>query len=144
MNKRTSIIAVAISLLLLISGLAVSGEELQKTPVYPEGELTLEGKKSARFGHEIHEKTGIQCAQCHHDKAHKGRTQEEIAAMEDTSQLQCLACHNQLFENENLKVRKAIFHAKCKECHKNGFEGKNGPVNCKGCHVAADGAENSK
>ena len=102
----------------------------------PEAEIIIAGeKKSARFSHPVHLNIGVDCGQCHHDSNHQPLTDKNIEAMDTSEQLFCASCHNKDFVNPKLKTPKAAFHARCKECHKQGVDGKQGPTKCTGCHV---------
>lgn len=101
----------------------------------PQEELTIDGKKPARFSHPIHLNLGLDCASCHHDSSHNPVTAEAIAEMTDFAGLKCVSCHNSEFANPDLQKSKDVFHAKCQTCHKEGFAGKNGPTTCTGCHL---------
>lgn len=101
----------------------------------PQEEITIEGKKPARFNHQTHLAINISCDQCHHDAAHQPLSETDIAALMNEKQLQCASCHNENFANEKLNSKKLVFHARCKECHKNGFNGKQGPTKCTACHL---------
>jgi len=102
----------------------------------PETEIIIEGeKKSAKFSHPVHLNLGVACGQCHHDSQHQPLTDTDIAVMENGQQLSCANCHNKDFSDPKLQTPKAAFHARCKECHKQGVDGKTGPTKCTGCHV---------
>lgn len=101
----------------------------------PETALTIDGKKPAHFSHPTHLKLGLDCGTCHHDGEHKPLTSEAIAAMPDVKGLHCVSCHNSTFANMALQKEKDVFHARCKECHKAGYEGKTGPTGCLDCHI---------
>lgn len=105
----------------------------------PQEEITIEGKKPARFNHQTHLAINISCGQCHHDTEHQPLSETDIAALMNGKQLQCGSCHNETFANEQLNSKKLIFHARCKECHKNGFNDKQGPTKCTACHVKKKG-----
>lgn len=101
----------------------------------PETELTIEGKKPAHFSHPTHLKLGMACGTCHHDGEHKPLTAEAIAILPDAKSLTCISCHNSTFVKPDLQKQKDVFHARCKECHKSGYEGKTGPSSCVDCHI---------
>lgn len=101
----------------------------------PAGEITIEGKKPAAFKHDVHSSLGVECGQCHHDATHQPRSAEAIGAMTDPGELRCASCHNDTFANQDLRQRKDIFHARCKECHQSGYNDKKGPTKCSACHV---------
>jgi hypothetical protein len=102
----------------------------------PGSEIIIAGeKKSARFAHPVHLDLGVACGQCHHDSQHQALTDTDIAAMEDGQQLRCASCHNKDFSVPELQTLKDVFHARCKECHKQGVNGKTGPSKCTDCHV---------
>ena len=118
----------------LVIGISFAAEE--KGTVAPEEEMTIEGeKKSARFSHPVHLNLGVSCGQCHHDSEHQPLTDKDIAAMENSQQLRCASCHNKDFAKPELQTPKEAFHARCKECHKQGINGKTGPTKCTDCHV---------
>ena len=110
---------------------AVAGDDLKA----PETAITIAGKKPATFKHSVHVGLGLTCGSCHHDAQHKPLTEEAFAKLTDKSQLECTTCHNENFANKALQERKEIFHARCKNCHKTGYEGKNGPTKCSACHI---------
>ena len=101
----------------------------------PNSEITIHGKKPARFNHQTHLKLGVDCGQCHHDATHQPLSEESIAAMESGEQLRCATCHNEKFSNGKLQKPKQIFHARCRDCHKKGVAGKKGPGKCNSCHT---------
>ncbi|MDD5757552.1 MAG: cytochrome c3 family protein [Desulfobulbaceae bacterium] len=101
----------------------------------PETEVTIEGKKPAHFNHQTHLKMGMTCGTCHHDAEHKPLTAEAIAVLPDAKGLACVSCHNSTFAKQELQKQKDVFHARCKECHKSGYEGKTGPSSCVDCHI---------
>ena len=103
--------------------------------VAPQEELTIAGKKPARFSHPTHLDLGLDCASCHHDKGHNPLSADSIAEMNDFAGLKCVSCHNSELSNKDLQKAKDVFHAKCQTCHKEGFAGKNGPKKCTGCHL---------
>ncbi len=98
----------------------------------PEGEITIEGKKPAKFNHQKHFDLGLTCVKCHHDGEHKPLSEADIAGSD--SDLSCGSCHNKDFANEKLNSKKLAFHARCKDCHKAGVGDKKGPTKCTGCH----------
>ena len=101
----------------------------------PDKEITIDGKKPARFNHENHLKLGINCGQCHHDAEHQPYTEATITAMSSGEQLRCISCHNEKFSNAKLIKPKQIFHARCRDCHKKGVADKKGPGKCSSCHI---------
>ena len=102
----------------------------------PEEEIIIKGeKKSARFSHPVHLELAAECGQCHHDRDHQPLAEDTIAAMESSEPLRCAACHNKDFSTAGLQSIKDAFHKRCKECHKEGVDGKKGPTRCNGCHV---------
>jgi len=104
-------------------------------PGPPPGELTIQGKKPARFSHEKHLGQGMECGQCHHDADHAPLTAEAIGKLSDSGTLQCATCHKEGFANAKLQRRKDVFHARCRTCHKEGYNGKKGPTRCNACHL---------
>ena len=118
----------------LVIGTSFATEE--KGTAAPEEEMIIQGKKkSARFSHPVHLNLGVSCGQCHHDSEHQPLTDKDIAAMENSQQLRCASCHNEDFDKQELQTPKEAFHARCKECHKQGVNGKKGPTKCTDCHV---------
>lgn len=100
----------------------------------PTEPITIEGKKPVKFNHQTHLDLGVSCGQCHHDAGHQPRTAADIATLSGSEELSCASCHNSTFANPELQSRKDIFHARCKECHKTGINGKQGPTGCTACH----------
>jgi hypothetical protein len=118
----------------LFAGISVGAEATGLKA--PEAEIIIAGeKKSARFSHPVHLNIGVDCGQCHHDSDHQPLTDKNIEAMDTGEQLICASCHNKDFANPKLQTPKAAFHARCKECHKQSVDGKQGPTKCTGCHV---------
>jgi len=101
----------------------------------PDQEITIAGKKPARFDHNKHLALGVTCGQCHHDGEHNALTEEAILAMDSPNKLQCANCHNPEFANEKLNSVKLAFHGNCKECHKQGVGDIKGPTKCTDCHI---------
>jgi len=101
----------------------------------PQETITITGKKPVHFNHRTHLDLGVTCGQCHHDASHQPRSAEDIAALSGAEELSCASCHNDDFANPNLQKRKDIFHARCKECHQAGVNGKQGPTTCTACHI---------
>ncbi|MDH5299217.1 MAG: cytochrome c family protein [Desulfobulbaceae bacterium] len=102
----------------------------------PAQELTIDGKKPARFNHATHLKLGVSCGQCHHDAKHQPLTEAAISGLPAGEKLRCATCHNEGFANAKLRKPMAVFHARCQECHKQGVANKKGPTSCKDCHIA--------
>lgn len=127
--------------LLLTMGLMLAASLTPVTSVSAEGlkapstEITIDGKKPARFNHQTHLKLGVDCGQCHHDAKHQPLSEAGIAAMGSGEQLRCVNCHNDKFSNDKLRKTKDIFHARCRDCHKAGVDGKKGPGKCNSCHI---------
>jgi len=118
----------------LLAGGSIAAE--QSGLQAPAEEIVIKGtKKSAKFSHPKHLDMGVACGKCHHDADKKALTEKDISAMEKANQLRCASCHNKDFANAKLQTQKAIFHARCKECHKQGVDGKKGPTKCTGCHI---------
>ncbi|MFC1523418.1 cytochrome c3 family protein [Thermodesulfobacteriota bacterium] len=137
MKQLSQILCLAVMIGLLGPLGAGATQENEKEAIgYPQEEIVFEGKKPARFPHTNHVETGMTCGVCHHDSQKAEITKEAIMKMEKPSQLKCVNCHDSHFEKAELQTKKAIFHARCKSCHKKGFEEKRGPVKCKGCHIA--------
>ncbi len=103
--------------------------------VAPQEEITIKGKKPARFNHTTHLDLGLSCATCHHDADHKPRTAEDIGALADTAELKCVTYHNGDFTVPKLRKAKDVFHARCKSCHTEGYQGRKGPKKCNACHL---------
>lgn len=103
----------------------------------PDKPITMGEKKPARFDHQTHLNLGVNCGVCHHDEKHQPRAKADIEAMKDSSQLQCSSCHNKNFSNPDLQSAKQIFHARCRDCHKLGVDGKKGPTKCNSCHISS-------
>ena len=102
----------------------------------PQEDIVIAGeKKSARFPHQVHLDLGVTCGQCHHDSKHQPLAEKDIEALESGQQLNCVNCHNKDFADPKLQTMKNIFHARCKECHRQGVAGKKGPTKCSSCHV---------
>ncbi|KPK00546.1 MAG: hypothetical protein AMJ60_00760 [Desulfobacterales bacterium SG8_35] len=134
MKKMGLLVLLGLSVTWLFAGTSFgAGEQGLQAP---EAEIIIEGeKKSARFSHPVHLKLGVACGQCHHDSEHQPLTDKDIAAMENDQQLRCASCHNKDFSDPELQTPKAAFHERCKECHKQGIDGKTGPTKCTDCHV---------
>jgi hypothetical protein len=134
MKKIGLLVVLVLSAMWLFAGTSfAAGEEGMKAP---EAEIIIAGeKKSARFSHPVHLELGVACGQCHHDSKHQPLTDKEIAALENGAKLHCASCHNKDFSNPELQSPKDAFHARCKECHKQGVDGKTGPTKCTDCHV---------
>ena len=129
-------IVTGVALLALVAGLAVqNGAAEEGKGIAPQQEITIAGRKPARFDHQKHLAQGMKCAVCHHNKDHNGLTAEDIKAMTDKKSLECLGCHNKSFAKADLQKPKDVFHARCRECHKAGYNGKTGPSNCSACHI---------
>jgi hypothetical protein len=119
---------------LVVMGTSFAAEE--EGTGAPKEEIIIKGeKKSARFAHAVHLDLDVTCGQCHHNSEHKALTDKDITAMEKSEQLQCVNCHNENFGDPELQTLKNVFHARCKECHKQGVNGKTGPTKCTDCHV---------
>ena len=107
----------------------------------PEAEIIIAGeKKSARFSHPVLLNIGGDCGQCHHDSDHQPLTDKNIELRLWTpvsSFGRCASCHNKDFANPKTSdpQESVHFHARCKECHKQGVDGKQGPTKCTGCHI---------
>jgi len=135
--KKQMIVCAAVLSFCLGGSVVMAGEPAMA----PQEELTIEGKKPARFSHPVHLNLGLDCASCHHDQEHKPLSAEAIGALGDTSQLKCVTCHNSGFPNKDLQKAKDVFHARCQTCHKEGFAGKTGPKKCTDCHLKKKGYE---
>lgn len=101
----------------------------------PEDEVVIDGRKPARFAHTVHLGLGLDCGVCHHDQEHNPLSKEAIAALGDPAGLSCVSCHNSGHPDADLQKAKDVFHARCKTCHQEGYEGKKGPTKCTDCHL---------
>jgi hypothetical protein len=134
MKKMWLMVLLAVSATWLCAGLSVG--TVAAGIKAPEAEIIIEGeKKKSRFSHPVHQNIGVDCGQCHHGSDHQPLTDKDIEAMDASQQLRCASCHNKDFANPKLQIPKIVFHANCKECHKQGIDGKTGPTKCTGCHV---------
>jgi formate-dependent nitrite reductase cytochrome c552 subunit len=134
MKRIGLLVLVGLSVAWLSAGISFAAGE--KEMLAPAAEMIIKGeKKSARFSHSVHLQLGVSCGQCHHDSQHQPLTDKDIAALENAEQLRCASCHNKDLSNPKLQSPKEAFHARCKECHKQGVAGKTGPTKCSGCHV---------
>ena len=112
------------------------GSGIADTPLAaPKEEIVIKGKKPARFPHATHLEMGLECGVCHHDAEQKPLSADAIASLGDPAQLSCVSCHNNDHPNKKLQKAKDVFHARCKDCHKAGYEGKKGPAKCTDCHL---------
>lgn|GEM_PF-1213195 len=129
--------------MILAAGFAAAATELYAGPgagtklAAPAQELTIKGKKPARFNHGKHLGLGLDCGSCHHDAKHQPLGEKAIAALGKAEALSCVGCHNDNFANEKLRQPMAVFHARCKDCHAAGLNGKQGPTSCAACHAPA-------
>lgn len=128
--RTGTVMAIALWLCL---GSGMAGAET--TAAAPADELVIQGKKPARFSHPVHIGVGLECGSCHHDQDHKPLTAEAIGALTDTAGLSCVSCHNEQLPNKELQAAKDVFHARCKTCHQEGYQGKKGPTKCGDCHI---------
>jgi len=134
MKKTWVMLLLVLSATWFIAGISIGAGATELKA--PDAEIIIEGeKKSARFSHPVHLNLGVTCGTCHHGTQHQSLTAEEIGAMENSLQLRCASCHNKDFANPKLQTAKAAFHERCKECHKQGVNGKTGPTKCTDCHV---------
>ncbi|MBU0673902.1 MAG: cytochrome c family protein [Proteobacteria bacterium] len=131
MEKRTKLALTVTLICGLASGLALAAGGL----TVPTDDITIAGKKPVRFPHSTHLELGLDCGSCHHDGNHQPRTAEDIGGLVSVDQLRCVSCHNDDFQNKELQKEKDIFHARCKECHAQGINGKKGPTKCSDCHI---------
>jgi len=131
LQLRTAMILAAT----LLVGLETTMAQAETGSAAPQEEITIKGKKPARFNHTIHLDLGLSCATCHHDADHKPRTAEDIGALTDTAELRCVNCHNRDFADPKLRKAKSVFHARCRTCHAEGYQGKKGPKKCNACHL---------
>lgn len=134
MQKKMTLAATALAatLILGLGGFFTAAAEQLKAPAE---QLIIAGKKPARFDHSVHLKMGLKCGTCHHDKDHQPLTAKAIASMTDSSQLACMSCHSKSRPQMELQTKRDVFHARCRACHRQGYQGKNGPTNCSGCHL---------
>ncbi len=130
MKKRHLRTATVIGTIALTFGISMAASQN-----YPEKEITLEGKRPVPFSHQTHVDLGVSCGDCHHNDEHQPLSAEDIGAMDDTSKLECVNCHNEDFKNKELQEAKDIFHNNCRGCHAEGIDGKKGPMRCGECHV---------
>lgn len=135
---KTTLLCKTTLLAMALSVLPGAGIIQANAASVPAKEISLQGKKPARFNHTTHTVLGITCGACHHDQQHKPLTAEAMDAVTDPATLRCLSCHNDQQPKQELRQAKDIFHARCKTCHQAGYEGKNGPVTCSGCHLKSD------
>lgn len=133
--KKQSLYLKALVLILAICGMASGLAIAANTLTVPDAAITIEGKKPATFTHSTHTTLGVACATCHHDSEHKPLNAGAISKLEDGTKLQCITCHNSEFAKPELQKAKDVFHARCKECHKTGVDGKKGPTGCSSCHI---------
>ncbi len=131
LKKKIVATIIALAAGIIWTSAATAAEPLQA----PKDTITIEGKKPVHFNHQTHLDLGVTCGQCHHDADHQPRTAEDIATLSGAEELSCASCHNSTFANPELQNRKDIFHARCKECHQAGFNGKQGPTKCTDCHI---------
>ena len=134
MPAKRIALAAAIALALFTTNYLSTGSAAEGLTA-PTEDVVIDGKKPARFPHSTHLVIGITCGTCHHDGDHQELSGEAIGAMNDGTALRCASCHNPDHPDKKLQKAKDIFHARCKECHKAGYEGKNGPTKCTGCHI---------
>lgn len=133
--KKKLMIAGSIFGLALTLGLGSLSAYAEGPLKAPETKLIIEGKKPAQFNHQTHIKMGLNCETCHHDAEHKPLNADAIATLSNAKVLKCVSCHNTNFSNKDLQKQKDVFHARCKECHKAGHNGKKGPSGCTDCHI---------
>ena len=125
-----------LAILLVLAAAAFASAVAAGGVTVPGTEIIIKGeKKSARFSHPVHLELAVECGQCHHDNSHQPLPESVIGAMENSEQLRCATCHNEDFSTAGLQSSKDAFHKRCKECHKEGVDGKKGPTKCNGCHV---------
>ena len=133
---KTSVILTGTVLAIALYGLLGSGMVTPSVAASEPAEgLVLQGKKPAHFNHKTHTALGMECGLCHHDQKHAPMTAEAIGAVTDLATLRCVSCHNEQHPKQELRQAKDIFHARCKTCHQDGYQGKNGPVKCTDCHL---------
>ncbi len=134
--KKTLLTAAPLAMALTLGfGSHIETEAMAGQLSAPTEEITIQGKKPARFNHATHNALGLSCGSCHHDAKHQPRTAEDIAAVDKADELKCMSCHNKEFPVKKLQKAKNVFHARCKDCHKKGVEGKKGPSKCTACHI---------
>ncbi len=135
-SMRRGVFQVLLSCLALAGLLFAAGASLAETAAPPAGEMRISGKKPARFSHSVHLDQGMSCGQCHHDASHQPLSAGDIGAkLAAGGTLACGSCHAPGFANKKLQRRKAVFHGRCRTCHKQGYNGKKGPTRCNGCHI---------
>lgn len=138
MKKLTVLAVAAFSFAFLAIARGPVAAEEKEMLTAPMEEIVIDGKKPARFSHRTHLDLEITCGACHHDAEHQPLTAETIAGMENARKLKCESCHNEDFADSKLNSKKLVFHARCKECHKNGVGEKTGPTKCTDCHLKKD------
>jgi hypothetical protein len=132
MQKKMRVLCAGIVMAIAAgAAVVVAVEPLQA----PEKQITIKGKKPARFPHATHLNMGLKCGVCHHDSDHKPLSVDAIASLGDPTKLRCVSCHNSDHADKDLRKAKDVFHARCKTCHKAGYEGKKGPTKCNACHL---------
>ncbi len=132
MQKKMRILYAGIVLAMVAGAAVVAADEPLRAP---EKQITIKGKKPARFPHAPHLNLGMECGVCHHDGDHNPLNADAIALLGDAAKLRCVSCHNSGHADKKLRKAKDVFHARCKTCHKTGYEGKKGPTKCNGCHL---------
>ena len=136
--------------MLCAAGLTVTISDLNAAPpaggklTAPTRELVIQGKKPALFSHAKHTALGLDCGVCHHDAKHQPLTAAAIAGLGKADALRCATCHNDTFANDKLRKPMNVFHARCKECHVEGVNGKKGPTSCAACHTVTAAAPEQK
>ena len=121
MAKKIVLCVAALAMVLSVAvGISVAGNAGPAEMVLK----TEAGKKPATFPHKQHQDL-MECATCHHTQTADGKQGPYVAGQEAT----CLSCHAAKGEY------KKVAHKNCKGCHKAGYEGKNGPTKCGGCHI---------
>lgn len=123
----TRLLITAISLCIIIPGITAAAE-------VPHEKITIQGVRPAVFDHDTHLEHEIKCGVCHHKSKDEPFTDQEVISQASGKTLHCVYCHNENFENEKLRNLKIVMHKQCKSCHQKGFDGKNGPTRCNGCH----------
>ena len=125
--KGAKLLVGAITFVMMLSGVVIAVE-------VPHDEITIEGVRPAGFNHDTHLVHDMKCGVCHHKSTHEPFSNQEVIAQSKGTTLHCGHCHNEKFENEELRNLKIVMHKQCKGCHMVGYDGIKGPTRCIGCH----------
>ena len=123
----TRLLIRAIAMCIIFSGMAVAVEN-------PQEQIIIEGVRPAVFSHDTHLGYGVKCGVCHHKSKDEPFTDQEVISLSSGKTLYCTHCHNEKFENEELRSLRTVIHERCKGCHQIGVDGVKGPIRCHGCH----------